>query len=70
VPLDAYCIGRDLIDLGHRFQAAYGIPAAGASLVRPDGFVAWRCPEAVSEPKAALRAALNASLCAPLVSAP
>jgi hypothetical protein len=63
VPLDAYCIGRDLADLEHRFPAAYGISNSGASLVRPDGFVAWNCPEGVAEPVTALQAALNASLC-------
>jgi putative polyketide hydroxylase len=65
LPLDAYCIGRDLADLAHGFEAAYGISSAGAALVRPDGFVAWHCPEAVAEPIAALRAVVNASLCAP-----
>jgi putative polyketide hydroxylase len=63
VPLDAYCIGRDLVDLEHRFPAAYGISSSGASLVRPDGFVTWNCPEGAAEPAAALQAALNASLC-------
>ncbi|HEY1874375.1 MAG TPA: FAD-dependent monooxygenase [Steroidobacteraceae bacterium] len=63
LPLNAYCIGRDLADLEHRLPAAYGISDSGASLVRPDGFVAWRCAGAVAEPVTALRAALNASLC-------
>ena len=63
VPLDAYCIGGDLADLEHRFPAAYGISNSGASLVRPDGFVTWNCPEGVAEPVTALRAALNADLC-------
>jgi hypothetical protein len=63
MPLDAYCIGRDLADLEHRFPAAYGIATSGASLVRPDGFVAWNCPEGVTKPLTALQAALNASLC-------
>ena len=63
VPLDAYCVGRDLADLERRFPAAYGISNAGASLVRPDGFVTWNCPAGVAEPLTALRAALNASLC-------
>jgi putative polyketide hydroxylase len=62
VPLDAYCIGRDLADLENRFPAAYGISNSGASLVRPDGFVTWNCPEGVAEPVTALQAALNASL--------
>jgi 2-polyprenyl-6-methoxyphenol hydroxylase-like FAD-dependent oxidoreductase len=62
-PLDAYCIGRDLADPEQRFPAAYGISASGASLVRPDGFVAWNCPAGVAEPVTALQAALSASLC-------
>jgi len=63
VPLDAYCIGRDLADPEHRFPAAYRISNSGASLVRPDGFVAWNSPGGVAKPVTALQAALNASLC-------
>jgi 2-polyprenyl-6-methoxyphenol hydroxylase-like FAD-dependent oxidoreductase len=62
LPLEAYCVGRDLSDPEGRFAAAYGISSAGASLVRPDGFVAWRSPEAVADPAAALREALTRSL--------
>jgi 2-polyprenyl-6-methoxyphenol hydroxylase-like FAD-dependent oxidoreductase len=62
LPLDAYCIGRDVLDLEQRFPAAYGISNSGASLVRPDGFVAWNCPEGAAEPVTALRAALTANL--------
>jgi 2-polyprenyl-6-methoxyphenol hydroxylase-like FAD-dependent oxidoreductase len=36
----------DLADAGARFCPAYGISAAGAVLVRPDGFVAWRATDA------------------------
>ncbi|HEY6922297.1 MAG TPA: hypothetical protein VI653_02425, partial [Steroidobacteraceae bacterium] len=64
LPLGAYCIGRDLADLSPGFPAAYGISSAGAALLRPDGFVAWRVPEAMAEPVTALRMALNTSLCA------
>ena len=63
VPLDAHCIGRDLADPEHRFPAAYGISSSGATLVRPDGYVTWNCPEGMAEPVTALQAALNASLC-------
>jgi len=63
LPLDTYWLGRDLADLERCFPAAYGISDSGASLLRPDGFVAWRWPEAVSNPVTQLRAALNASLC-------
>jgi putative polyketide hydroxylase len=37
----------------------YGIGAAGAVLVRPDGFVAWRTPSLPARPAEALRGALN-----------
>ncbi len=63
LPLDAYCIGREVSDLECRFPASYGISDSGASLVRPDGFVAWNCPAEVAEPVTALRAALSASVC-------
>jgi hypothetical protein len=62
LPLDAWCIGRDLADLEHRFPAAFGVSGSGAVLVRPDGFVAWKCPRGLTEPVPALRAALRASL--------
>jgi putative polyketide hydroxylase len=62
LPLEAYCVGRDLIDRGDGFAAAYGISSSGATLLRPDSFVAWNCPNVVAEPATALRAALNRSL--------
>ena len=61
--LDALCMGRELADPQRAFPAAYGISDSGATLLRPDGFVAWRCPGVVSDPVMALRAALNTSLC-------
>ena len=61
--LDAFCLGRDLADRERCFPGAYGISDSGATLLRPDGFVSWRCSEAASDPGAALRAALNSSLC-------
>ncbi|HVV93972.1 MAG TPA: FAD-dependent monooxygenase [Hyphomicrobiales bacterium] len=42
LPLDAYRVGADLGDPEGSFLAAYGIPADGAALIRPDGFVQWR----------------------------
>ncbi|MEU4196956.1 FAD-dependent oxidoreductase [Kribbella sp. NPDC026611] len=41
---------------------AYGIGAGGASLVRPDGFVAWRTRELDPDPENAVRRALDAAL--------
>jgi 2-polyprenyl-6-methoxyphenol hydroxylase-like FAD-dependent oxidoreductase len=60
--IDAYCVGRDLEDRTGTFEQAFGITPSGASLVRPDGFVAWRSPGAETDPARALRAALGASL--------
>jgi chorismate mutase-like protein len=45
-----------------RFCDAFGVGASGASLVRPDGFVAWRATSAASDPRGALTTALRALL--------
>lgn len=42
------------------FHNAYGVAANGASLVRPDGYIAWRSVTAPPDPTQALRAALSA----------
>ena len=60
--MNAYCVGSDLGDPEDAFSEAFGISRAGASLVRPDGFVAWRSPTLVGDPAAALREALGRSL--------
>jgi 2-polyprenyl-6-methoxyphenol hydroxylase-like FAD-dependent oxidoreductase len=60
--LNAYCVGKDLNDPHNRFCEAYGISPAGASLVRPDGFIAWRSPAMPADPATTLREALSASL--------
>ncbi len=44
------------------FADAYGIGDAGAALVRPDGFVAWRTADVVDDCVAALRAAVEVAL--------
>jgi putative polyketide hydroxylase len=62
LPLDAYCVGRDLGDPDGHFAATYGISRSGASLVRPDGFIAWRSPAEAADPARALREALARSL--------
>jgi 2-polyprenyl-6-methoxyphenol hydroxylase-like FAD-dependent oxidoreductase len=41
------------------FRAAFGIGPAGASLVRPDGYVAWRSIEFPSDPERELASALH-----------
>jgi 2-polyprenyl-6-methoxyphenol hydroxylase-like FAD-dependent oxidoreductase len=55
VPVDAHVLGGD-------FESAYGVSASGAALVRPDGFVAFRSPDAVDDPSATLEGALRAVL--------
>jgi putative polyketide hydroxylase len=45
------------------FPAAYGIDPAGAVLVRPDGFVAWRAVDAEGASAQALTVALDRALC-------
>jgi hypothetical protein len=63
LPFDAHRIGTDLKDPENGFGAAYGISASGATLLRPDGFVAWRSVAADRDAEGALRAALRSSLC-------
>ena len=48
--------------LGADFAKAYGLGPSGASLIRPDGFVAWRARTAPGDPSAALSDALAAVL--------
>lgn len=64
VHLDAYAIGSgpdaDLVQPdGSDWAELHGLPADGAVLVRPDGFVAWRSEGAVADPRAVLTDALK-----------
>ena len=45
VPLTVVRVGEDVDDPHGEFATAYGIGPAGAVLIRPDGFVAWRAQE-------------------------
>jgi 2-polyprenyl-6-methoxyphenol hydroxylase-like FAD-dependent oxidoreductase len=69
VPLSAYRVGPggDVRDADGEFAAAYGIGPDGATLVRPDGFVAWRAPDGgdAEASTGALTAALARMLCRP-----
>jgi hypothetical protein len=49
--------------LGADICAAYGISDAGASLVRPNGFVSWRSQAGAADPAATLSDAIRAALC-------
>ncbi|MEU9237022.1 FAD-dependent oxidoreductase [Streptomyces subrutilus] len=62
--LDAYAIGTspeaDLApEEGADWAEVHGTTKTGAVLVRPDGFVAWRTPEAVVDPEAVLHEVLG-----------
>jgi 2-polyprenyl-6-methoxyphenol hydroxylase-like FAD-dependent oxidoreductase len=60
--LDCYRVGADLSDPEGRFEPAYGLSAAGAVLIRPDGFVAWRANAMGDDPHATIARALDAIL--------
>jgi hypothetical protein len=45
------------------FPEAHGVGASGAVLVRPDGYVGWRCAVLPADPAAQLRDALRQILC-------
>jgi putative polyketide hydroxylase len=59
VPVEGHVVGDgDLRDPAGVFADAYGIASAGAVLVRPDGFVAWRAHDGAAEPAAVIGDAL------------
>jgi 2-polyprenyl-6-methoxyphenol hydroxylase-like FAD-dependent oxidoreductase len=62
VPIDAYRVGAELADASGALEASYGTGAAGAVLVRPDGFVAWRATASHPDPEDELARALGAAL--------
>jgi 2-polyprenyl-6-methoxyphenol hydroxylase-like FAD-dependent oxidoreductase len=62
VPVDAYCIGTEVIDAAGGLEELYGTGPGGAALVRPDGFVAWRAAAPCSDPEAELVGALGVAL--------
>ena len=53
--LDAHEVGADV-------REAYGLSASGATLVRPDGFVAWRADALAADPERELSRAVGAIL--------
>jgi 2-polyprenyl-6-methoxyphenol hydroxylase-like FAD-dependent oxidoreductase len=57
--IDAFAIGHDLIQVEDGLTAALGIGESGATLVRPDGFVAWRSEGLTAQPLVDLRAVLD-----------
>jgi hypothetical protein len=41
------------------FRSAFGLHDGGATLVRPDGYIAWRSPDLPADPAGALTSALR-----------
>ena len=62
VAVRAYRIGADVSDATGSLESVYGTGPAGAALVRPDGFVAWRSSTADADPDGELTGALGAAL--------
>jgi len=61
--LEARTVGTaNLRDPKQRFPEQYGISASGATLVRPDGFVAWRAKAMAADPLGALTEVLETVL--------
>ena len=69
LPLDVVRIGHldgDLYDPRCTWLRHRQIESDGAVLVRPDRFIAWRCPTASDDPQAALAGALGQILARPV----
>jgi 2-polyprenyl-6-methoxyphenol hydroxylase-like FAD-dependent oxidoreductase len=54
VPIACYEAGVEFTDPDTLFAARYGLEPGGATLVRPDGVVAWRTPTPVQDPAGTL----------------
>jgi hypothetical protein len=59
IPLRCFVVGPSgpLVDRTGEWQKLYGVGPRGAVLVRPDGHVAWRMPDADSNPESRLAVA-------------
>jgi hypothetical protein len=54
VQLTRLVVDEELVDVEGHFQERYGVSGGGAVLVRPDGYVAWRSPDAAPDPPGTL----------------
>jgi hypothetical protein len=68
LPLATVTVGRDVRDVDGALADRYGIGAAGAVLVRPDGHIAWQHGEAASDARTLLAAAIARALGRPFVA--
>jgi len=63
VPIQTFRIGwGGDFDAGREWTTTYGVEEDGAVLVRPDGYVAWRCATRKAEPMAEIEMALKVAL--------
>ncbi|WP_168212796.1 MULTISPECIES: FAD-dependent monooxygenase [unclassified Bradyrhizobium] len=65
--IDVRVLGEDIVDPEGSWMAAYGVGEAGAVLVRPDGYVAWRVASAPADPKRALADAFGQIFARPVL---
>jgi len=65
VPVSASVVGPEgrVVDRDGRFASAFGTGTEGATLLRPDGVVAWRTGQAAEDPRALLDAVVRRVLC-------
>ncbi|MEV4562994.1 FAD-dependent monooxygenase [Nonomuraea sp. NPDC049419] len=59
IGLTRLLVGDELVDVEGRFMERYGVREGGAVLVRPDGYVAWRSPDADPDPLGTLERVLR-----------
>ncbi|HEY0466989.1 MAG TPA: FAD-dependent monooxygenase [Polyangiaceae bacterium] len=57
--VECHAIPTDAAVFRNEFRAAFGIGPSGASLIRPDGYMAWRSLELPADPAATIAAAFT-----------
>ncbi|HEX9077621.1 MAG TPA: FAD-dependent monooxygenase, partial [Anaerolineae bacterium] len=64
VPIQMFRVGPggDVHGPDHAWVEKYGVEEDGAVLVRPDGYVAWRCATSKAEPETEMEMALSKAL--------
>lgn len=61
-PLATLVAGREMTDQTGELGRSYQFGASGAVLVRPDGYVAWRCEAMPTDPAGALAGAVDRAM--------
>jgi putative polyketide hydroxylase len=71
ISLEYLPIGTDLLTTEtQQFRTAFGLAELGASLIRPDGYIAWRSVDLPADPAAALTSALRHAAAASRTAGP